>query len=40
MLRLRLPNGVINAEQLTVLAEAVDRCGEHGSAFSGVFSEA
>ncbi len=32
MLRLRLPNGVIRAEQLEVLAEAVDRCGEHGSA--------
>ena len=32
MLRLRLPNGVINAEQLTVLAEAVDRCGAEGSA--------
>ncbi|MCP9887673.1 ferredoxin--nitrite reductase [Cyanobium sp. ATX 6A2] len=32
MVRLRLPNGVISAEQLEVLAEAVDRCGEHGSA--------
>jgi ferredoxin-nitrite reductase len=32
MLRLRLPNGVIRASQLAVLAEAVDRCGEHGSA--------
>ncbi|MEA5421834.1 ferredoxin--nitrite reductase [Synechococcus sp. CCY9202] len=32
MLRLRLRNGVIQAEQLEVLAEAVDRCGEHGSA--------
>jgi ferredoxin-nitrite reductase len=32
MVRLRLPNGVIRAEQLAVLAEAVDRCGEHGSA--------
>lgn len=32
MVRLRLPNGVITAEQLDVLAEAVDRCGEHGSA--------
>ncbi|MFY8148393.1 MAG: ferredoxin--nitrite reductase [Prochlorococcaceae cyanobacterium] len=32
MLRLRLPNGVIRAEQLEVLADAVDRCGEHGSA--------
>jgi ferredoxin-nitrite reductase len=32
MLRLRLPNGVITAEQLEVLAEAVDRCGEEGSA--------
>lgn len=32
MLRLRLANGVISAEQLEVLAEAVDRCGEHGSA--------
>ncbi|MCT0225344.1 ferredoxin--nitrite reductase [Synechococcus sp. CS-1328] len=32
MLRLRLPNGVIQAEQLEVLAEAVDRCGDHGSA--------
>jgi ferredoxin-nitrite reductase len=32
MLRLRLANGVIRSEQLEVLAEAVDRCGEHGSA--------
>ncbi|MEA5412192.1 ferredoxin--nitrite reductase [Synechococcus sp. BA-120 BA3] len=32
MLRLRLPNGVIRSEQLEVLAEAIDRCGEHGSA--------
>jgi ferredoxin-nitrite reductase len=32
MLRLRLGNGVIRSEQLEVLAEAVDRCGEHGSA--------
>ena len=32
MVRLRLPNGVINADQLEVLADAVDRCGEHGSA--------
>ena len=32
MLRLRLPNGVITAEQLAALAEAVDRCGEYGSA--------
>ena len=32
MVRLRLPNGVIQASQLEVLAEAVDRCGDHGSA--------
>ncbi len=32
MLRLRLPNGVIRADQLAVLADAVDRCGEDGSA--------
>lgn len=32
MVRLRLPNGVISADQLDLLAEAVDRCGEHGSA--------
>jgi ferredoxin-nitrite reductase len=32
MVRLRLPNGLIRSEQLAVLAEAVDRCGEHGSA--------
>ncbi|MEO1002160.1 MAG: ferredoxin--nitrite reductase [Cyanobacteria bacterium J06638_7] len=32
MLRLRLANGVIRSEQLEALAEAVDRCGEHGSA--------
>jgi ferredoxin-nitrite reductase len=32
MVRLRLPNGVISAVQLAVLAEVVDRCGEHGSA--------
>ena len=32
MVRLRLPNGVIRADQLEVLADAVDRCSEHGSA--------
>ncbi|NBW63883.1 MAG: ferredoxin--nitrite reductase, partial [Synechococcaceae bacterium WB4_1_0192] len=32
MVRLRLPNGVIEAEQLEVLADAVDRCGDEGSA--------
>jgi len=32
MVRLRLPNGVISADQLQVLADAVDRCGDHGSA--------
>jgi ferredoxin-nitrite reductase len=32
MLRLRTPNGLITAEQLELLADAVDRCGEHGSA--------
>jgi len=32
MVRLRLPNGVISAEQLEVLAEVIDRCGDHGSA--------
>ena len=32
MVRLRLPNGLINADQLDVLADAVDRCGEEGSA--------
>jgi ferredoxin-nitrite reductase len=32
MVRLRLPNGVILAEQLERLADVVDRCGEHGSA--------
>lgn len=32
MVRLRLPNGVISSEQLAMLAEAIDRCGEHGSA--------
>lgn len=32
MLRLRLPNGVIQADQLAVLADAVDRCGAEGSA--------
>ncbi len=32
MLRLRTPNGVIRSEQLELLADAVDRCGEHGSA--------
>jgi len=32
MVRLRLPNGVINADQLDVLADAVDRCGDEGSA--------
>ena len=32
MVRLRLPNGVIQANQLELLAEFVDLCGEHGSA--------
>ena len=32
MVRLRLPNGVIHADQLELLADAVDRCGEWGSA--------
>lgn len=32
MVRLRLPNGVIQADQLAVLADAVDRCGVEGSA--------
>jgi ferredoxin-nitrite reductase len=32
MVRLRLPNGVIQADQLDVLADVVDRCGEEGSA--------
>jgi ferredoxin-nitrite reductase len=32
MVRLRLPNGVIQADQLEVLADAVDRCGSDGSA--------
>ncbi len=32
MLRLRLPNGVIQADQLDVLADALDRCGDEGSA--------
>ncbi|MFM7455189.1 MAG: ferredoxin--nitrite reductase, partial [Vulcanococcus sp.] len=32
MVRLRLPNGVISTEQLEVLAEVIDRCGDHGSA--------
>ena len=32
MVRLRLPNGVIEADQLEVLADVVDRCGDHGSA--------
>ncbi|MBM5815301.1 MAG: ferredoxin--nitrite reductase [Cyanobacteria bacterium K_Offshore_surface_m2_239] len=32
MVRLRLPNGLINADQLELLADVVDRCGEEGSA--------
>ncbi|MCX5938085.1 MAG: ferredoxin--nitrite reductase [Cyanobium sp. LacPavin_0920_WC12_MAG_62_9] len=32
MVRMRLPNGVIRADQLEVLADAVDRCGADGSA--------
>ena len=32
MVRLRLPNGVIRSDQLEVLADAVDRCGDEGSA--------
>jgi ferredoxin-nitrite reductase len=32
MVRLRLPNGLIQAHQMEALADVVDRCGEHGSA--------
>ncbi|MFM9072855.1 MAG: ferredoxin--nitrite reductase [Cyanobium sp.] len=32
MVRLRLPNGLIQADQLELLADVVDRCGDHGSA--------
>ena len=32
MVRLRLPNGVVLADQLDVLADALDRCGVEGSA--------
>ncbi|MGA1304475.1 MAG: ferredoxin--nitrite reductase [Cyanobium sp.] len=32
MVRLRLPNGLVDARQLEVLADVVDRCGDHGSA--------
>ena len=32
MVRLRLPNGLVHAHQLEALADAVDRCGDHGSA--------
>ncbi|MFN9548310.1 MAG: ferredoxin--nitrite reductase [Cyanobacteriota bacterium] len=32
MVRLRLPNGLIHADQLDALADVVDRCGEEGSA--------
>jgi ferredoxin-nitrite reductase len=32
MVRLRLPNGVVSAGQLEVLADVIDRCGDHGSA--------
>jgi ferredoxin-nitrite reductase len=32
MVRLRLPNGVISADQLALLADVVDRCGDEGSA--------
>lgn len=32
MVRLRLPNGLINADQLEALADVVDRCGDEGSA--------
>jgi len=32
MVRLRLPNGAITADQLSLLADWVDACGEHGSA--------
>ncbi|KEF41486.1 MAG: ferredoxin--nitrite reductase [Cyanobium sp. CACIAM 14] len=32
MVRLRLPNGLLDADQLEGLADVVDRCGEHGSA--------
>ena len=32
MVRLRLPNGLISADQLEALADVVDRCGDEGSA--------
>ena len=32
MVRLRLPNGLISADQLDVLADVVDRCGDEGNA--------
>jgi ferredoxin-nitrite reductase len=32
MVRLRLPNGLVDAQQLEALADVVDRCGDHGSA--------
>ena len=32
MVRLRLPNGVLHARQLALLADTVDRCGAEGSA--------
>ncbi|MEB3334235.1 MAG: ferredoxin--nitrite reductase [Cyanobacteriota bacterium] len=32
MVRLRLPNGLISADQLEALSDVVDRCGEEGSA--------
>lgn len=32
MMRMRLPNGIVNSDQLRVLGEVVQRCGDDGSA--------
>ena len=37
MLRLRIPNGIINAEQLKVIASIVARYGENGFGYDPIF---
>ena len=32
MVRMRIPNGLINSEQMRVLASVLEKCGEHGVA--------
>lgn len=36
MVRLRLPYGLVSADQLEVMADAVDRCGKEGNRSSSL----